>query len=117
MKRNFRHEKKTLQFVMSLTLMGATLMVLLQAALISKGQTIYDGTTFDLLPSFYTLNGQNGMSVPLSNVNMNTKLDYFIRLWIRPQNNYQQNNSARTETLLFFNGSNLACQFTYNGTF
>ena len=50
----------------------------------SKATTYFDGVTWDVLPSYYRLDGTNGIRVTCD-TRQAVNIDYLIKLWIRPQ--------------------------------
>eukprot|EP00347_Sterkiella_histriomuscorum_P023063 403336096 len=98
-------------------ILAILLLIINSNAQISVGSTVYDGVTSDDLPSYYTLNGQNGIRGTLQNrtSNNNTGLNYFIRMWVRPQNNFNQSSDKSAEVLFDINKS-FRCQFQFQNT-
>eukprot|EP00347_Sterkiella_histriomuscorum_P002273 403368790 len=81
----------------------------------SFGYTTFDGVSEDQLPSYYILDGTNGMILPLSSRTINSNLDYYLRIWLRPKSSYDQKNNDKSEQIFEFPGS-LRCSFIYNST-
>ncbi|CDW91789.1 UNKNOWN [Stylonychia lemnae] len=82
---------------------------------ISSGSTTFDGVTPDLNPSYYSLDGTNGMQASIESRSANQSLDYYIQTWIKIKTNYNQNDSARNQSLIQF-GNSLRCDFFFNNS-
>ncbi|CDW77409.1 UNKNOWN [Stylonychia lemnae] len=100
-------------------LVACVITILLKQQLVcqqSTGFTTYDGITQDQLPSYYTTAGINGIKALLNNRNANNLgLNYFIRMWIRPNNNFNSSSDKTPEVLLDIDKS-LRCQLQYQNT-
>ena len=61
----------------------------LVSAFTSYAVTTYDGVSPDQLPSFYRLDGTNGIRATLDN-RQGSNIDYLLMMWIRPSKSTSQ---------------------------
>jgi len=53
------------------------------------------------LPSYYSLSGVNGIRALLSNrTSRNIGLNYFMRMWVKPENNFNSSSDKTPEVLV-----------------
>ena len=77
-------------------------------SLTTNAVTSYDGVTRDLLPSYYHLDGTNGIWAPVESKGGN--LDYLIMVWIRPSSSNEE-LGRRRETIIEI-PNRLLCEFS-----
>lgn len=56
------------------------------SAYTTKAITSYDGITPDVLPSYYRLDGTNGIRATLDN-RQGSNIDYLLMMWVRSSKN------------------------------
>ena len=54
----------------------------------TSGTTTYNGNNYDRGISYYTVTGNNAVRATLNSISGQSKIDYFIRMWIRPDNGF-----------------------------